>query len=130
MRGVMPLPRPLHVVILRTVAAASIYGRAESQVTDPASSPRVELIPASAIKFPGNADSNSPAVWQLVAGRWFLHVLTSVAGSPSYSWGSSLTTLSSPRTVEITPWPGEGVWMEAIVPDVDGTWYGYYHNER
>src|SRR2546425_1237999 len=131
MRGVMPLPRSVLFAILFTVAAASIYGRAESQVTQPAStSPRVELVPAPALKLPGNVDSNSPAVWQLVAGRWFLHVLTSVAGSPSYSWGGSLTTLSSPRTVEITPWPGEGVWMEAIVPDVDGTWYGYYHNER
>lgn len=25
--------------------------------------------------------------------------------------------------------PGGGVWFEAIVPDVDGTWYGFYHNE-
>ena len=99
MRGVMPLPRSVLFAILFTVAAASIYGRAESQVTQPAStSPRVELVPAPALKLPGNVDSNSPAVWQLVAGRWFLHVLTSVAGSPSYSWGASLTTLSSPRT--------------------------------
>lgn len=56
--------------------------------------------------------------------------MTSVAGSASYAWGSSLTTLSAPRAATIEPWPGEGVWMEAVVPDVDGTWYGYYHNER
>ena len=26
--------------------------------------------------------------------------------------------------------PGDGVWMEAIVPDEAGAWYGYYHHER
>jgi hypothetical protein len=90
----------------------------------------VELVPAPTIRFPGNADSNSPAVWQLVSGRWVLHVMTSVAGSPSFSWGSGLTTLGPSRPAAISPWPGEGVWMEAVIPDVDGTWYGYYHNER
>jgi hypothetical protein len=28
------------------------------------------------------------------------------------------------------PRPPGGVWMEAIVADEAGTWYGYYHNER
>ena len=127
----MHFARPFCFVVLFTVAAALVYGRAESQVTDPApTSPRVELISAPDLKLPGNADSNSPAVWQLVAGRWFLHVMTSVAGAPSYSWGSGITTLRPPLPVTIVPWPGEGVWMEAVVPDVDGTWYGYYHNER
>src|SRR5215510_8093078 len=123
--------RPFFFLLPFTVAIAFIYNRAESQVVDPgASSPRVELVPAPPIKLPGDVDSNSPAVWQLVAGRWFLHVMTSVAGAPSYAWGSSLTTLSPARSVAIVPWPGEGVWMEAVVADVDGTWYGYYHNER
>ena len=31
--------------------------------------------------------------------------------------------------VAITPWPGGGVWIEAIETARDGTWYGYYHNE-
>ena len=26
--------------------------------------------------------------------------------------------------------PGHGVWMEAIIPDESGAWYGYYHHER
>jgi hypothetical protein len=30
----------------------------------------------------------------------------------------------------VDPWPGGGVWMEAVIEDVDGTWYGYYHNEN
>ena len=25
--------------------------------------------------------------------------------------------------------PGDGVWMESVVVDEGGTWYGYYHNE-
>jgi hypothetical protein len=122
--------RPFCFFLFFTIATALVYTRAEPQIIDPPSSPRVELIPAPAVKLPGNVDSNSPAVWTLVAGRWFLNVLTSVAGSPSYASGSSLTTLGPARTVAIVPWPGEGVWMEAIVADVDGTWYGYYHNER
>ena len=26
--------------------------------------------------------------------------------------------------------PGHGVWFEAVVPDTDGRWYGFYHHER
>jgi len=25
--------------------------------------------------------------------------------------------------------PGDGVWMESVIVDEGGTWYGYYHNE-
>jgi hypothetical protein len=32
--------------------------------------------------------------------------------------------------VLIEPWPGGGVWIEAVVADDDGTLYGYYHNEN
>jgi hypothetical protein len=37
--------------------------------------------------------------------------------------------LSEPQPIAINPWPGGGVWMEAVVADDDGTLYGYYHNE-
>ena len=26
--------------------------------------------------------------------------------------------------------PGHGVWFEAVVPDTEGRWYGFYHHER
>ena len=33
-------------------------------------------------------------------------------------------------SVDIVPHPGDGVWIEAIMPDDGGTWYGHYHHER
>jgi hypothetical protein len=32
--------------------------------------------------------------------------------------------------VAFTSHPGNGLWMEAVVTDDVGTWYGYYHNEN
>jgi hypothetical protein len=65
-----------------------------------------------------------------VAGLNQLLVLTSVAGRPSLASGPQLDRLSVALPVVVDPWPGEGVWMEAVVEDVDGTLYGYYHNEN
>jgi hypothetical protein len=91
--------------------------------------PRVEVRPAPLVDFPGQVDSNSPAVWERVAGRELLFVMTSFSGRPSRSFGRDLAALGPPRQIALDPWPNGGIWMEAIVPDVDGTWYGYYHNE-
>ena len=55
-------------------------------------------------------------------------VFTSFAGRPSRALGS-LSALTPAMPVAITPWPGGGVWIEAIETARDGTWYGYYHNE-
>jgi hypothetical protein len=95
-----------------------------------AATPHAELYPGTGIVLPGEVDSNSPAVWDTVEGRPVFHVMTSVAGMPSIASGTSLTRLSAARRIAgLEPWPGGGVWMEAVVPDLDGTWYGYYHNE-
>jgi hypothetical protein len=91
--------------------------------------PTVQLIRASAISLPGEADSNSPAVWELVDGAPRLHVLTSVSGQPFRAAGPRLAALGAATPVDFTVRPDHGVWMEAVIPDVDGTWYGYYHNE-
>lgn len=45
------------------------------------------------------------------------------------SLGSALDRLSAATPISISPHPGYGVWMEAIVADEGGTWYGFYHNE-
>lgn len=92
--------------------------------------PRVELVSAATVELPGEADSNSPLVWERVGGQPTLFVLTSVNGRPSVASGRNVVQMGRPEAVEIEPWPGGGVWMEAIIPDVDGTWYGYYHNEN
>ncbi len=92
--------------------------------------PRVALIRASSLTLPGEVDSNSPAVWDMVGGRTLLYVMTSVNGIPSTASGTSVERLGAARRIAaLDPWPGGGVWMEAVVADVDGTWYGYYHNE-
>ena len=93
-----------------------------------AGTPRVELRAAPALELPGEVDSNSPAVWDLVGGRNLLFVMTSMSGQPRRAWGRDLTSLGGARQVEFES-PDGGVWMEAILQDVDGTWYGYFHNE-
>ena len=92
-------------------------------------SPRMELMYAPPIHFSGEVDSNSPAIWDRVNGRNQLFVMTSMSGRPSTASGSGLQSLAAPQQVVVDPWPGGGVWMEAVTQDVDGTWYGYYHNK-
>jgi hypothetical protein len=90
---------------------------------------RVEVSQAPVLHLSGDVDSNSPAVWDLVRGRNTLFVVTSMNGRPSTASGASFGSLGPARQATIEPWPGGGVWMEAVVKDVDDTWYGYYHNE-
>lgn len=95
-----------------------------------ATSPRAELIRAIPLRLTGEVDSNSPAVWDRVGGRDFLFVITSSAGIPKTASGRRVDLLGAAREVVIEPWPGGGIWMEGVIADVDGTWYGYYHNEN
>lgn len=95
-----------------------------------ADAPTVGLQTDTPAQFTGNVDSNTPVVWSLVNSRWTLVAVTSVAGQPSRAAGLNVTRLGPARPVTISPWPGEGVWMESIVPAENGTWYGFYHNER
>ena len=92
--------------------------------------PHVELTAAPRLRFTGEVDSNSPAVWQRLAGLNQLLVFTSIAGQPRLATGRQFDQLSVALPVVLEPWPGEGVWMEAVVADIDGTLYGYYHNEN
>jgi hypothetical protein len=97
---------------------------------NPPSTPRAELSAAPRLRFTGDVDSNSPSVWQRIDGLNQLLVLTSMAGRPSLASGSQLDRLSVALPVIVDPWPGEGVWMEAVIADSDGTLYGYFHNEN
>lgn len=92
--------------------------------------PTATLEEATIIEFASGTDSNSPAVWDLVAGRPTLHVFNSINGQPALSLGRNLLRLMTVDAVSFsTAAPGGGVWMEAVVEDDAGTWYGYYHNE-
>ena len=92
--------------------------------------PTARLVSASRFNLPGEIDSSNPMAWSLVDGVNRLFVLTSWGGVPVRSSGATLETLQRGTPVEFSSHPGNGVWMEAIIPDEAGTWYGYYHHER
>jgi hypothetical protein len=92
--------------------------------------PLARLVSAPELLFNGDVDSNSPAVRDLVDGVPRLHLFTSTAGVARRSDGESIETLSRAADVTWIAAPQQGVWMEAVVPDEQGIWYGYYHNER
>ena len=90
---------------------------------------RAVLIESDRVTLSGDVDSNSPVVWDRVAGRWTLYVITSFSGQPSLSAGRSLTMLQQPTHVSFGEQEIAGLWIESVIRDVDGTWYGYYHQE-
>lgn len=121
-------------VLFLLIVSAAVLGLSREPVTVRAQTttrtPSATLVPASTILLSEQTDSNSPAVWQLVGGRWLFSVTTSFDGWPTLHVGTLLSTLSARGAVQFsTRQPPHGVWMESIIPDVDGTWYGYYHNE-
>jgi hypothetical protein len=120
----------IHRALLRTFVTLAVVPPAASaaQAQTPAA-PVVTLAPATPITLPGGVDSNSPAVWDLVNGVETLQVLTSTAGQPSMASGRRLARLGPAEPVAFVTHPGDGVWMESVVVDEGGTWYGYYHNE-
>jgi hypothetical protein len=123
----------LFVVAAALTAGAQDIPDRHAAPRDPngaSSGPTATLLRTPSVTLTGEVDSNSPAVWDLINGELTFVVLTSVAGRPSRASGASLRALSPPTSVVISPWPGEGVWMEAIVRADEGTWYGFYHNER
>lgn len=89
--------------------------------------PRAALRPAAPLVLPGSVDSNSPALWDLADGRNTVFVMTSFGGQPHLASGPSLTQLGAAQ--DVIAQPDHGLWMEAVVADDAGTWYGYYHNE-
>jgi hypothetical protein len=111
-----------------TGCGVSLVSAQDAPVPGSPRTPTVQLLSASPLALPAPADSNSPAVWDLIDGQPRLVVLTSIAGLPSRSEGRSLLRLgdAEPVAVEGTV---HGVWMEAVIRAEDGTYYGYYHNE-
>jgi hypothetical protein len=91
--------------------------------------PTAVLVHAPTLRMPGSVDSNSPVVADLSDGQAILNIVTSWGGQPSLASGPSLTLMGPPALVGFESHPGGGLWMESIVVDDAGTWYGYYHNE-
>ncbi len=92
--------------------------------------PTARLVSASRFDLPARIDSSNPAVWSLVDGVLRLFVISSWGGVPVRTSGSALESLHNEGPVLFASHPGHGVWIEAIIPADDGTWYAYYHHER
>lgn len=91
--------------------------------------PTVSLEVSPTLDLEGDVDSNSPAVWDLRGGRRTLFVMTSAGGSPSLNTGPNIQRLNAAGPVSFAnPYVG-GLWIEAVIKDVDSVWYAYYHNE-
>lgn len=113
----------LSSVVLACLALAALS--AQSSRT-----PTARLSNASRFDLPAEIDSSNPAVWSLVDGVPRLFVISSWGGIPVRSIGAALDSLRNEGPVAFASHPGHGVWVEAIVPDEAGVWYGYYHHER
>ena len=59
-----------------------------------------------------------------------MFLFTSYDGWSTRQLGTQLSALAPVGRVAFDNPPPHGVWFEAVIPDVDGAWYGYYHNER
>jgi hypothetical protein len=112
-----------------TIAAAALVAMTSLHAAEPRV-PTVKLSSTTRLVLPGDIDSSNPFVWDLVDGLPRLFVLTSWGGLPIQSSGASLDRLQRGALATFDPHPGHGVWMEAIVADAAGAWYGYYHHER
>jgi hypothetical protein len=92
--------------------------------------PTARLISAPNLKLPGEVDSSNPAIWSLIAGVPRLFVISSWGGVPTRASGLAIDRLTLEGPVAFSSHPGHGVWIEAIIPADDDTWYAYYHHER
>jgi hypothetical protein len=116
-------PRISSSVIAGCLAIASVDAQAPR-------TPTARLVSAPRLDLPGEIDSSNPAAWSLVDGVRQLFVISSWGGVPVRWSGASVESLQQETPVAFTSHPGHGVWMEAIIPDDAGAWYGYYHHER
>lgn len=91
--------------------------------------PAARLLSAPRLVMPGAVDSNVPMTWELVDGAWRLFAFTSWGGIPALLTGSALDHMQRIGVVAVVPHPGYGVWIDSVIADDSGTWYGYYHHE-
>jgi hypothetical protein len=111
---------------LSSFAALFVVVAADAQTRTPSA----RLVSAPRLELPAEIDSSNPAAWSLVDGVARLFVMSSWGGVPVRASGTTLDTLRADGPVGFISHPGHGVWMEAIIPDDAGAWYGYYHHER
>lgn len=92
--------------------------------------PTARVVKTGKLVLPGRVDSNNPLVWHQAGADRLLTAITSWGGVPELARGPSLESLRQDGGATFVTHPGHGVWIEAVVPDDQGTWYAYYHHER
>ena len=132
MHGVRPASLAIALALFTLDAAFFPNLRAQEPVvtTTVAGVPSATLHRASTLVLTGKVDSNSPGVWDRHNGLDLFYLFTSFAGLPSLALGNDLQRMGTARPVTLEGFEGGGYWLEAVIKDVDGTLYGYYHNER
>ena len=91
--------------------------------------PAAVLIDAEDVEFVADTDSNSPAIWDRQGGRLTLFVMNSFGGQPEVTSGRHVGRLMQVGAISWVGTPVIGAWMEAVLTDGTGTWYGFYHQE-
>jgi hypothetical protein len=113
-------------IVVTVVAGATTASSARPTAGEPFAT----LVPGATVTFPNEADSNSPAIWEMVDGEWRLSMLNSVAGGARLSEGRSIQRLAVQGPVAFaSAAPHGGFWFESVIRDTEA-WYGFYHNER
>lgn len=115
--------RRLAIALLASCALLAPLGAQQARV------PTARLVPAPRLVLPGAVDSTVPMVWELTDGAWQLFAFASWGGIPVRMAGPQVERLQRLGEVVIAPHPGHGVWIESVIVDEAGTWYGYYHHE-
>src|SRR5688572_7607507 len=116
---------------VRACVAACACACAMALVTVRAQQPRTptaRLVSAPRVSVPAAVDSNVSMAWDLVDGAWRLFAFPSSSGIPMRMEGAAIDALQQTGALEIVG-PGHGIWLESIIPDDSGAWYGYYHHE-
>jgi hypothetical protein len=127
----------LRTLILSFLVLVILAARTPSGVRAQDLAPSAVRVPTAAVSLTspsvaltGRVDSNSPAFWDWSDGRSLFRVFTSFGGVPSLAVGTDVQRLGVAQPVSLVGFESGGLWMEAVVRDVDGTLYGYYHNEQ
>jgi hypothetical protein len=85
---------------------------------------QVTLLPAPAVSFPAETDSNSPAFWNdqglVLYNSTGLGPIRSAGADQYHLWDSEPVTLGSTH---------RPYWIEATWTDADGTVFAWYHHE-
>ncbi len=119
-----PVPRSLVTCAIGCCLTALVSLGAQQSAA-----PTARLVRAPRLILSAEIDSNSPMIWDRVDGTSTLFAMASWAGIPALLSGPDLDQLERSDTVTITPHPGHGIWIEAVIADDGGAWYGYYHHE-